>query len=117
MRFLVDECCPRIVVDDLRAAGHDVLYAAESLHRSADTDLLALAVAETRIVVTEDFDFADLVFRDLLAAFGIVILYLPGSDPADRSQRLMSALTRPSMTWPGRVTIVEAKRIRQRPFP
>ena len=42
--------------------GHDVLSASERDPRATDADLLALAVKERRILVTEDKDFGELVF-------------------------------------------------------
>lgn len=43
MRILADECCPRAVVEAMRAEGFDVRYAAETDARSPDTRLLSLA--------------------------------------------------------------------------
>ena len=42
--------------------GHDVLSASERDPRTTDADLLALAVKERRILITEDKDFGELVF-------------------------------------------------------
>ena len=114
MRFLVDECCPRAIVVQLRAAGHDVLYAAESDHSAEDRQLLSIALEEKRIVVTEDFDFGELLIRDRLASIGAIILYLPGMMPAQRAERLSSALADGSIKFEGAITIVEERRLRQR---
>ena len=62
MRFLADECCDFAVVRCLRAAGHDVLAVNEFRQRSVDNELLDLAVADDRILLTEDKDFGWLVF-------------------------------------------------------
>lgn len=42
--------------------GHDVLSAMEHAPRASDEELLALAVAEGRALITEDKDFGELVF-------------------------------------------------------
>lgn len=114
-RFLADECCPKAVVDRLRAAGHDVRYAAETDHRAADVDLLAIANAEDRIIVTEDFDFGDLLMRDALPSAGAVILFMPKLDPEARAARLHDILASAGFEMNGSLTIIEAKRVRQRP--
>ena len=114
IRFLADECCPKAVVDRLRADGHDVRYAAETDHRAADDRLLAIAHAENRIIVTEDFDFGDLLVRDQLPATGVVILYLPKLEPGARAERFASILSDPAFDARGRLTIIEKRRVRQR---
>jgi predicted nuclease of predicted toxin-antitoxin system len=65
IRCVVDECCPRAVAEQLRAAGADVRYAAETDIRASDLQLLQIAQGEDRIIITEDFDFGDLLIRDM----------------------------------------------------
>lgn len=117
MRILADECCPRSIVDRMREAGLDVRYAAEADRRSTDKELLAAATAEGRVIVTEDFDFGDLVFRDGMTATGIVILFLPALDASERASRLMRVLKTPGLEFAGKLTIIGQRRIRQRPLP
>jgi len=114
MRFLVDECCPRAIVIGLRAAGHDVRYAAESDQSAEDRQLLSITLSEKRIVITEDFDFGELLIRDKLASIGAIIIYLPGMRPADRAERLVAALSDRSLRIEGAITILEESRLRQR---
>ena len=42
--------------------GHDVLSALDRNPRAADEEILALAMEEQRVLVTEDKDFGELVF-------------------------------------------------------
>ncbi len=46
----------------LTALGHDVLSASEAAPQASDEELLALALTEQRIFITEDKDFGELVF-------------------------------------------------------
>jgi len=117
MRFLADECCPRAIVERLREAGFDVRYAAETDARASDIDLIALAVAENRILITEDFDFGDLLFRDRLKAPGAIILFLPGLNLSARAERLMRSLQSPDLMFEGKLTIIAKRRVRQRDLP
>ena len=63
MKFLFDVCASsralRMLLTDL---GHDVLSASEVDPRASDDVLLALAMQEERVLVTEDKDFGELVF-------------------------------------------------------
>ena len=63
MRFLLDVCAAsRRMRDALVEQGHDVLSALERSPRATDEELMSLAIAERRILVTEDKDFGELVF-------------------------------------------------------
>ena len=63
MRWLADECVAAPLVAFLRKGGHDVLYVAKSAAGISDFDVIALALREDRLLLTEDKDFGDLVFR------------------------------------------------------
>ena len=56
MRFLVDECVDRQIVDRIRHDGHTVLYVAEMEHGISDGDVLNLANQEEAILLTVDQD-------------------------------------------------------------
>lgn len=66
MKFLLDVCvCSRSLCELLIDLKHDVRRAID-INPSADDDiLLALALQENRILVTEDKDFGELVFVHL----------------------------------------------------
>jgi len=106
-----------VVVDALRERGLDVRYAAETDARSPDIDLRRLANDEQRIIVTEDFDFGDLLFRDRLASLGAIILFLPGLSPVERAKRLLDVVASSQLDFTNRLTIVEKRRVRQRALP
>lgn len=57
-----------LVATALRAAGHDCFVVAESAVQAADSDLMAQARAEDRILVTFDADFSRLIFHALQPA-------------------------------------------------
>ncbi len=81
MRFLADENVPRPIVRWLRDQGQDVLYAAETRAQTPDVDLLNEAEAQELVIITEDKDFGELVFRDHLNSHGVILLRM-GEFPA-----------------------------------
>lgn len=107
---------PRVVAA-LRLAGFDTVYAAEEGARSVDAELLARAASEGRIVVTEDFDFGDLLFRDNLPAAGVIILFLPEISPEGRAARLLDLLAMATFDPMSKLTVVEPAGARQRLLP
>lgn len=116
MRFLADECCPKPVVDTLRAMGHDVTYATESHRGCPDDQLLALAFRENRLVLTEDFDFGELAIRRGLPARGVILLAMGSESVAARVRRMQDLVSGHAEALPGHLTIVDARRIRVRPL-
>src|ERR1039458_4964067 len=79
MRFLADECCDFAAVRTLRAHGHDVVAVSEFQHRSVDKDLMDLALAEERILLTEDKDFGWHVFAGRMNSPGVILIRFPAS--------------------------------------
>ncbi|MER3544032.1 MAG: hypothetical protein C4311_05335 [Chloroflexota bacterium] len=65
IRFLADESCDFAVVRALRATGYDVFAVSEARPRSIDSELMAQAAQEQRILLTEDKDFGWWVFVKL----------------------------------------------------
>ena len=79
MRFLADECCDFAAVRILRAHGHDVLAVSEFQHSSVDKEVMELALAEDRILLTEDKDFGWLVFAGRMESPGVILIRFPAS--------------------------------------
>ncbi|MBI4305133.1 MAG: DUF5615 family PIN-like protein [Chloroflexi bacterium] len=62
MRFLADESCDIRVAQALRRAGHDVVVIFETARGTPDPEVLEIALKDSRILLTEDRDFGQLVF-------------------------------------------------------
>lgn len=119
MRLLVDECFPKRLVIVLRTSGHDVVWASEVCRSAPDDEVLVLATADDRIVVTEDRDYGTLVLRDGHKTIGIIIVHsseftggilhcmdLVCSRISELGDRLL-----------GQLTTIEPNRVRQRRLP
>ena len=117
MRWLVDECVDSTLVAHLRGAGHDASYVAELAPSTSDAEILRRALAETRLVLTDDKDFGELVFRLKMTAPGLVLLRVAPEEHELRWIRLNAAIDRYSESLFGRYLVIEETRIRSRPFP
>lgn len=117
MQFLADECCDALVVRTLRELGYDVAYVAELDPGLTDVDVLAQSVEEARILLTEDLDFGELVFREQQSAYGIVVLRIPAEDRQQKSIRVTALVQAHEDRLPGAITIVTLNTIRIRPLP
>jgi len=115
VRWLADECIDAALVAHLRRAGHDVIYMAEVAPAVDDAAVVARARREDRLLLTEDKDFGDLVFRRGAPVPGIVLLRLDPAMHALKQRRLDAAMTRFGETGlRGRYMTIEEARFRSR---
>jgi predicted nuclease of predicted toxin-antitoxin system len=83
-RFLLDENAESRIGRALQVLGHDVKTIARDYPASLpDRQILSLAVAEDRILVTNDRDFGDLIFRQGQPHRGVIYFRLPLDSTAD----------------------------------
>lgn len=116
MRFLADENVASIVVARLRAAGLDVVAIAETVAGASDDEVLALAVADKRILITEDRDFGELVVRQRMAVGGVVLLELDPLSNEAVAARVTEVVCAQSAKLAGNLVVIEPGRVRIRPL-
>lgn len=76
MRFLVDECTGPVVARWLRAQGHDVYSVYEQARGASDDTILAQAYVEQRVLISNDKDFGERVFRERRPHRGVIFMRL-----------------------------------------
>ncbi|MBI3300670.1 MAG: DUF5615 family PIN-like protein [Deltaproteobacteria bacterium] len=119
LRFFTDHCVPNVVIQTLRAAGHEVFILKEHIPRdSDDTVVIAKAQELEAILVSLNGDFADIVTYRPSRYKGIIALQVRDHPEVILAlmQRLMTYLsTHPEMNdYEGQLFVVEAHRIRIR---
>ncbi len=114
MRLLADENLPQAAVRALRAAGHDVFWAAESQAGAADDVLLGRAVREARLLLTFDRDFGALTATGPTSAPGVVLLRFTPTAPDALAEFLVTLLARADVAWWDHLSVVTLDHIRQR---
>ena len=85
MKLVADEGVDKPIVDALRTAGFDVLYILETNQGADDEFILNLANEHQRILLTQDKDFGELVFRLRNVHYGVVLIRLNGYIPLDKA--------------------------------
>jgi len=111
----VDESTGIAVVEYLRSAGHDVLAVAETMPQANDPEILARAVSEGRILVTNDKDFGDLVFRSGQAHHGVVLLRLHDESAGNRVRVVKAVLEEHAHRLAGHFAVATEAGVRFRP--
>lgn len=76
MRFLVDECTGPAVARWLRDQQHEVFSVYEEARGMEDDVIIQKAFEEHRVLITNDKDFGEKVYRDQRPHRGIVFLRL-----------------------------------------
>jgi predicted nuclease of predicted toxin-antitoxin system len=87
-KFLVDEGCDAIIVRTLRKLGYDVSFVAEISPGKPDQDILSWGHSEERIVITEDRDFSELVYRDKQPTYGVVLVRISDEHRLEKAVRI-----------------------------
>jgi predicted nuclease of predicted toxin-antitoxin system len=113
VNFLIDRCAGTRLAAWLEANGHDVRAAWEFDPDPGDSELLRVAAAEGRILVTIDSDFGALVF--LLGAEHAGIIRLPDVPAARRIVLMADLLARHGPERPGSIVTIRGGRIRISP--
>jgi predicted nuclease of predicted toxin-antitoxin system len=119
LRFLLDANLPRMAVDAVRQAGHEVEFARDiGLGNASDEAIAARARDTGAVLVTRDLDFADVRQYPPEHYEGIVVLRLAddavASEIAAAVRRFVSAGDF-LCELRGRLAIVEGDRVRFRP--
>jgi predicted nuclease of predicted toxin-antitoxin system len=104
------------MVEALRVMGHDVLYAVEALRGATDEALLARAFSEQRVLLTEDKDFGELVYRLNRPARGIVLMRFDVADRDKKIPRLRYLLDQEAEALPSAFVVLESNKVRIRPL-
>jgi len=84
MRFLVDECTGPAVAQWLRLQNHDVISVFDEIRGADDRDVIQKAFEQNRILITNDKDFGELVFREKKPHKGIILLRLEDERTANK---------------------------------
>ncbi len=116
MRFLPDENVSRFVVERPRAVGFDVASVGATRSGASDNDVLAAALGEGRILITEDRDFGELVVRQRLEVPGVVLLELDRLSNTAEAHRVAAILSANTDKLARHLTVIEPGRVRIRPL-
>ena len=110
MRFLVDECNGPMVAEWLRAGGHEVFSVFDDARGISDRQVFARAFDEHWILITNDKDFGEMVFREQREHHGIIFLRLDDERAANKINVLRQLIANYSAKLPGHfVTVSETK--------
>ena len=92
MRFLVDECTGPAVAEWLRDHNHEVFSVFDQARGIDDDTIIQKALEENWILITNDKDFGEKVYRDGRLHRGVILLRLENECSSSKIQVLSRLL-------------------------
>lgn len=114
MNLLLDESVDRQIVECLRNDGHSAWYVAEMAPSITDDEVLQLANNRKAPLITSDKDFGELIFRQHLVSYGVILIRLSGLNIESKTKTVSSVIAKHAHEVLGHFTVISRRRIRIR---
>ena len=112
MRFLVDENAGPSIARWLGEQGHDVFSVFDAARGLPDNDIIRMAFADNRNLITSDKDFGTKVYREQWPHRGVVLLRLKDERLIAKRSALQQLLAHYSDRLPDNFVVVSERRVR-----
>lgn len=112
MRFLVDECTGPAAARWLREQGHEVFSVFDQARGMDDDDIVQKGFTEDWVLITNDKDFGEKVFRDQRQHKGVVLLRLDDERAASKINTIKRLLDDYADRLAGAFTVVTETQVR-----
>ncbi len=112
MRFLVDECTGSKVAKWLREQNHEVFSVFDEARGLTDDEVIERAFTEDWILVTNDKDFGEMVFRERRKHKGVIFLRLEDERAANKIVVLQRLLENHAEKLPEQFVVATETRVR-----
>lgn len=112
MRFLVDECTGPKVAEWLRGENHEVFSVFDEARGLEDDTIITKAFDENWILITNDKDFGEMIFRERQSHHGVVFMRLADERAANKIEVLRRLLESYSEKLPEEFVVVTETKVR-----
>lgn len=112
MRFIVDECTGPAVAHWLRSQGHEVISVFEDCRGIDDEEIIEKAVSEESILITNDKDFGEKVFKEGKIHHGVILMRLSDESSAAKIEILKRLIAHHASTLPDNFVVVTEQGLR-----
>jgi predicted nuclease of predicted toxin-antitoxin system len=112
MRFLVDECTGPVVAAWLRSEEHEVFSVYEEARGLSDTAILQKAYAENWILITNDKDYGEKIYRERYPHHGVIFLRLVNERAVKKIETLRHLLATYAERLPDHFVVVSENQVR-----
>lgn len=115
-KFLVDESTGVKVVHALRIEGFDVQSVFESFPGISDTQIIQYAYNDGRIIITNDKDFGELIYRKQMPAVGVILLRLKDESSENKIKIVLEVIDKYITRLKSNFIVATENNIRIRPL-
>ena len=112
MRFIVDECTGPTVAAWLVTQGHEVFSVFDEARGMKDDDVIRKAHDENWILITNDKDFGEKVYKERRLHQGVVLMRLDDERAANKIQVLTRLLEAYADSLAGKFVVVTETHVR-----
>ena len=112
MRFLVDECTGPRVSAWLLSEGHEIFSVFDESRGLEDEEVIRKAYAQNRILITNDKDFGEKVYRERHLHHGVILMRLEDERAANKIEVLRRLLEEYADRLPDSFVVVTDKHVR-----
>ena len=113
--LVADESVDGPIVQTLRAEGHEVMYIAEAGPGASDDAVLAVANEHGAVLLTEDKDFGEMVFRQGKVSAGVILVRVDGLSNRRKAEIVVAALRQLGGAVTRSFTVIAPGQVRVRP--
>lgn len=92
LKFLVDNSSGKKLANALKDKKYDVIYVGDDFPFAEDEEILKIAEKQDRILITNDKDFGELIFRYRKPSSGVILLRLKIDFPDNRTKILLTLI-------------------------
>lgn len=112
LKFLIDIGVGKKLEKWLEDSGYDVKSMRHINPKSEDMEILNMAVSESRMVVTMDKDFGELVYKSGMLHAGVLILRLEDATGAEKVDVIKAILRDHEAKLRGKFCVFQSGRLR-----
>lgn len=112
MRFLVDECTGPKVAEWLREQGYEVFSVYDEARGMDDDNVIQKAFDEAWVLITNDKDFGEKVYRDHRSHRGVIFLRLTDERAKNKIEVIRLLLESYSDRLPDQFVVVSESQVR-----
>ena len=113
--FITEEL-EKLIVDEFRKLGYDITWIAEENPHLDDMSIFKIAQKENRILLTNDKDFGEIVFRQKLVSSGIILFRIKGQDTREKIKLLREVLISHKDRMSNRFVVIAKEKVRFTPI-
>lgn len=112
MKFLANENFPVLSFQILKSSGLDIEHIIFTNPSVSDEEVMSIAIAQSRVIITFDRDYGELVYRFGYKPLGVIYLRFKEFEP-DFPGRLILDLLESGVELEGLFTVIDPNKMRQ----